>query len=350
MSNSKISALTSATTPLAGTEVLPIVQSNTTKQVSVADLTAGRAVSAASLALTTTPLPATSGGTGQSSYAVGDLLYANTTTTLAKLADVATGNALISGGVGVAPSYGKIGLTTHVSGVLPFANGGIGTQTAANAILYTNGTPNAVSASTGFTFTGSVFTLSDASAQAYFTTTRNAGSEILRVETTGASYTGVMQYQRMGSSTGSTSNYYLAGQDSGGDRLYIYGNGDIKNKNGVYGTISDAKLKENVTDATPKLDDLMKLKVRNFNFIGSSEKQLGFIAQEFETVFPSMVDESNDIDENGEVTDVKTKGIKSSVLIPMLVKAMQEQQKSIQEQQKSIESLKDQINLLTSKG
>ena len=46
MSNSKISALTSATTPLAGTEVLPIVQSSTTKQVSVANLTAGRSVSA----------------------------------------------------------------------------------------------------------------------------------------------------------------------------------------------------------------------------------------------------------------------------------------------------------------
>ena len=44
MPNSKISALTSATTPLAGTEVLPVVQSGTTKQVSVANLTAGREV------------------------------------------------------------------------------------------------------------------------------------------------------------------------------------------------------------------------------------------------------------------------------------------------------------------
>lgn len=72
------------------------------------------------------PLVATSGGTGQSSYAVGDLLFASTTTALSKLAGVATGNALISGGVGVAPSYGKIGLTTHVSGTLPVANGGTG--------------------------------------------------------------------------------------------------------------------------------------------------------------------------------------------------------------------------------
>lgn len=78
-------------------------------------------------------VPATAGGTGQTSYAVGDLLYADTTTSLAKLADVATGNALISGGVGVAPAWGKIGLTTHVTGTLPVANGGTGTATAFTA-------------------------------------------------------------------------------------------------------------------------------------------------------------------------------------------------------------------------
>ena len=47
MPNTKISALTAASTPLAGTEVLPIVQSGTNKKVSVADLTAGRAVASA---------------------------------------------------------------------------------------------------------------------------------------------------------------------------------------------------------------------------------------------------------------------------------------------------------------
>jgi len=50
MADLKISALPASTTPLAGSEVLPIVQSSTTKQVSVANLTAGRAVSALSLA------------------------------------------------------------------------------------------------------------------------------------------------------------------------------------------------------------------------------------------------------------------------------------------------------------
>lgn len=73
---------------------------------------------------------AANGGTGQSSYTVGDLLFADGSTSLAKLPDVATGNALISGGVGVAPTYGKIGLTTHVSGTLPVANGGTGVTTS----------------------------------------------------------------------------------------------------------------------------------------------------------------------------------------------------------------------------
>ena len=93
-------------------------------------------------ALTSGTLPATAGGTGQSSYAVGDILYASTTTALSKLADVATGNSLISGGVGVAPAWGKItlsaGASQHVSGTLPVANGGtnLTTFTAANNAIY----------------------------------------------------------------------------------------------------------------------------------------------------------------------------------------------------------------------
>lgn len=45
MADKKISALTGATTPLAGTEVLPIVQSGSTVKVAVSNLTAGRSVS-----------------------------------------------------------------------------------------------------------------------------------------------------------------------------------------------------------------------------------------------------------------------------------------------------------------
>ena len=73
-----------------------------------------------------TTISASKGGTGLTSFTVGDLLYADTVSSISKLADVATGNALISGGVGVAPSWGKVGLTTHVSGTLGIGNGGTG--------------------------------------------------------------------------------------------------------------------------------------------------------------------------------------------------------------------------------
>ena len=75
-------------------------------------------------------LPAANGGTGLTSYTVGDIPYASSATTLAKLIDVATGNVLLSGGVGVAPFYGKVGLATHIDGTLPIANGGTGSSTA----------------------------------------------------------------------------------------------------------------------------------------------------------------------------------------------------------------------------
>jgi len=101
-------------------------------------------------------LPAVNGGTGISSYAVGDLLYANTTTTLDRLATAAAGRVLISNGPGAAPSwsstvpstagvidisFGSTGLTPAsptqgnvvVAGTLNLANGGTGATTIAGA-------------------------------------------------------------------------------------------------------------------------------------------------------------------------------------------------------------------------
>ena len=101
----------------------------------------------------------TSGGTGLSAYTQGDIIYASATNTLAALADVATGNALISGGVGGDPSWGKIGLATHVSGTLPVANGGTGQTTYTDGqLLIGNSTGNtltkaSLTAGTGISIT-----------------------------------------------------------------------------------------------------------------------------------------------------------------------------------------------------
>ena len=105
------------------------------------------------------------GGTGLTSYAVGDIVYASGATTLAKLADVATGNALISGGITTAPSWGKVGLTTHVSGTLPVANGGTGvTGSTGTTSVVLSGSP---------TLTGNVVV------------TDNSASPALRITQTG---------------------------------------------------------------------------------------------------------------------------------------------------------------------
>jgi hypothetical protein len=151
---SAFTAATAGTDYSAGTSALTtgIIKSTTTTgalSIAVAadfpTLNQNTSGSAASLSAT---LVATSGGTGQSTYAIGDLLQGGATNTLTKLAAVATGNALISGGVGVASSYGKIGLTTHVSGILGAANGG---------------TENGFTAFTGPTTSTKTFTLPDAS-------------------------------------------------------------------------------------------------------------------------------------------------------------------------------------------
>ena len=109
-------------------------------------------------------------------------------------------------------------------------------------------------------------------------------------------------------------------------RFFFTDSGFAYNTSGTWGTISDARLKENIVDATPKLAELMQLRVRNFNFITEpGNKQIGFIAQEVEEIFPGLVDNSKPDDDGNS-----RKSLKTTVLIPMLIKAMQEQQKIIE--------------------
>jgi hypothetical protein len=158
------------------------------------------ALTAGSLASGFTAVSAPLGGTGFSSYAVGDLIYAATTTSFAKLADVAVGNALISGGVGSAPSWGKIGLATHVSGTLPVLNGGTGVtaSTGTIAVVLSNsptlvtpnlGTPSTL-VGTNITGTATAFTASNVTTNANLTggvtSVGNAATVVTNANLTGA--------------------------------------------------------------------------------------------------------------------------------------------------------------------
>lgn len=124
-----------------------------------------------------------------------------------------------------------------------------------------------------------------------------------------------------------------------GDKLYIYDSGNVVNANNSYGAISDVKLKENIVDATPKLKDLCKVKVRQYNLIGDDKKQIGVVAQELEEVFAGLVDESADKDQDGNDLGTTTKQVKYSVFVPMLIKAIQEQQAMIEELKTKVAAL-----------
>lgn len=149
---------------------------------------------------------------------------------------------------------------------------------------------------------------------------------------------GLLQYTSASMFSNGYHLVFQAAPGSGSDTnmLLCDINGNLRNRNNSYGQYSDIKLKENISDATPKLEDINKLKVKNFNLKGDDLKQIGLIAQEVEQVFPSLVEDT--ISPDGE--DIKS--LKYSVLVPILIKGMQEQQVIINDLKTRLETLENQ--------
>jgi hypothetical protein len=127
--------------------------------------------------------------------------------------------------------------------------------------------------------------------------------------------------------------------DGGASAMQIFGNagecrimgdGDILNTNNSYGAISDIRLKENIVDTDKKLSILNKVRVVDFNFIEKADTQTGVIAQELEELLPDLVNTGED----------GYKTVKYSRFVPMLIKAVQEQQEQIESLTSEIANLK----------
>ena len=121
-----------------------------------------------------------------------------------------------------------------------------------------------------------------------------------------------------GNGSASLGNFF-AGQNSSDVTVFrvIAPTGNVQNTNNSYGAISDVRLKSNIRDAGPQLEDVLALHVVNFTLIDDPEqmKQIGLIAQDVAEVKPGLVEEDR---ETGML------GVKYSVLVPILVKALQE--------------------------
>jgi hypothetical protein len=102
----------------------------------------------------------------------------------------------------------------------------------------------------------------------------------------------------------------------------------------VYNTTSDQRLKTNIADASPVLDKLMSVKVRQFDWTeGDLHQDAGFIAQELEPVLSGIVTKGKTEDDIWQLD--------YSRLTPYLVKAVQEQQALIESLTQRIATLEN---------
>jgi hypothetical protein len=133
------------------------------------------------------------------------------------------------------------------------------------------------------------------------------------------------------SSANTEVNYSLYSTGAAAYRFYVGGAGTVFATSTTITGISDQRLKENIVDLPDGLDTVMALKPRKFDWKAGKGKDIkgdrGFIAQEFEFVFPDMIEQWKDEPPEGEEP---YKAINAN-LIPTLVKAIQEQQAMIQE-------------------
>jgi len=128
------------------------------------------------------------------------------------------------------------------------------------------------------------------------------------------------------SSVNTDVNYTLYSTTATAYRFYVGYGGTVYATNTTISAVSDQRLKENIQDLDVGLDKIMALKPRKFDWKAGKGKDIkgdrGFIAQEFEQVFPDLIDEWKDPAPEGEEP---YKSVRAD-LIPMLVKAIQEQQ------------------------
>jgi hypothetical protein len=140
-------------------------------------------------------------------------------------------------------------------------------------------------------------------------------------------------------------NELIIGKDTTQTVFKVLSNGNVQNLNNSYAAISDIKLKENIADATPKLDALNQVRIVNYGLKGdvTKAKLIGVVAQELESIFPGLIEETRDIefDEDNNEIDLgtTTKSVKYSVFVPILIKAVQELSKKVTDLEEQVIAL-----------
>jgi hypothetical protein len=153
-----------------------------------------------------------------------------------------------------------------------------------------------------------------------------------------------------------TYNFITANVVSVGARFVVADSGNVTNSNGSYGTISDAKLKQDIVDASSQWNDIKALRLVKYRLKSNVEQDentpslLGVIAQEVEQVSPGLVDNNPDFEttESGEqvATGTVTKSVKTSIIYMKAVKALQEAMERIETLEAKNDALEARLSAL----
>jgi len=199
------------------------------------------------------------------------------------------------------------------------------------------------------------------------------GSIMMFLENTQADPFGLMMDFSQASPDDNT-NHMIKLEDSSAERCIIYSDGDIKNHDNSYGSLSDERIKSNITDANSQWDDIKALKVRNFQLkddirqygADKAKSMIGVVAQEVESAgmnglikhanpnkgnilsdsaFGTVYKDGDDIPDGKAVGDVKevkekVKGVSYSVLYMKAIKALQEAMTRIETLEAEVKALK----------
>jgi hypothetical protein len=154
-------------------------------------------------------------------------------------------------------------------------------------------------------------------------------------------------FSTIASSTNSNSTSHVYSSTAGAYRFYVGMGGTVYATSTSITAISDESLKENIRGLETGLSEILSLKPRRFDWkenTGIDQKNVaGFIAQEFEKVFPDLVYEY-------QYNETETKkSIKMGDILPTIVKAIQEQQAIINAQQATLTTLTARIEALENK-
>jgi hypothetical protein len=229
------------------------------------------------------------------------------------------------------------GFASSISSSYPKTAISVGSNVSGKIDFFTD---SASTVAAGVDVTPSLRVRIDSSGNALFNTTDSSTTSGFGVKILKNSFDPVVSQVNLASTSAVTTwNTYSTGASA--FRFYVGLNGTVYATNTSISAISDQRLKENIRNLDVGLAEVLALKPRTFDWKEGkgkdSKNDRGFIAQEFEQVFPDLIDTWKDVVPKGEEP---YKSVRQD-LIPVLVKAIQEQQAIIEQLKQRIVALEE---------